>query len=592
DDAERAVVRGQQAFDRLARLAAPTVALVQGTAAGGGCELALACRARVATENARIGLPETKLGILPAWGGSMRLPRLIGFVPAVEIITGGRVLNAWRARRIGLVDSVVPREHLEREGLRLIAEMAAGGAPPRPKPALGHRLLGAVELGRDLVAKKAREKILAETKGFYPAPAAALEVVEAQHGKPAAEGFAAERRAVVELLFGPVARELIRIFRMTRDGSRPPIYAAADAAAPLREVAVIGAGVMGAGIAQVCAARGFATRVIDVVPGSLVRARAGIAAELKKLAERRELPAHEARKRLAACTFSTSLDGLRGVDLVIEAAPERRDLKDRILADASAAMRDDALIATNTSSFALAELARAVHRPERFLGLHFFNPAPKMPLVEVVRGPDAGVEVVERGVKFVKMLGKTPLVTADGPGFLVNRLLAPYFAAACDLAEAGTPIEAIDGDVEAYGFPMGPFTLMDTVGLDVLRDVGEHLGARGRGGVHPLVRRLADAKELGRKTGRGFYVWVDGKKTAPNRERLGVPSTSAAGPHPAGSLARRLVDVMIAEARAALADGLVPTADEVDLGAVFGIGYPAWRGGPLRDAERREGGAS
>jgi 3-hydroxyacyl-CoA dehydrogenase / enoyl-CoA hydratase / 3-hydroxybutyryl-CoA epimerase len=493
------------------------------------------------------------------------------------------------------VDAIVPRELLEREGARIAADLAAGRAPRRPKAPLVARLLEAASPGRRLVEKKARAAIAAETKGFYPAPAAALDVLMAQHGKSIAEGFALEQAKVGELLFGPPAQELIRLFKLTRDGSRPPIYARSSGAARVREVAVIGAGVMGAGIAQVCVLAGFPTRIVDTYPESLVRARAAILAELKKKLARRDLAPHDFKRRLASITFSTAIEGLRGVDLVIEAAPERREVKDSVLRAIAAAVREVALIATNTSSFPLAELAASVTHPERFIGLHFFNPAPKMPLVEVVRGPGSAEAAVERGVRFAKDLGKTPLVTADGPGFLVNRLLAPYLNEACKLAATGVPIPAIDRDLEAFGMPMGPFTLMDTVGLDVLKDVGDHLAARGGAGVHPMVLRLAEAKRFGRKSGRGFYRW----SAAGAKEGLDADATtgvtSQAPPNAAGSIAARLIDVMIAEGRAALADRLVPTAEEVDLGTIFGVGFPPWRGGLMRYAATRaraQGGAS
>ena len=582
DAARSAVGRGQAAFLRLSKLPYPTVALVHGAALGGGCELALACTARTATAKTKIGLPEVQLGILPAWGGSTRLPRLIGLLPAIELITAGRTLNAYRALKSGLVDSIVAPEHLEREGLRLIAGIRTGRPPVRPRPPLMKRLPVAFGFGRSFVGGKARTAILKETKGFYPAPLAALDVLLGQVDRRETEGFALELERVTELLFSPVAKELVRLFKLTRDGARPSVYAAANSAPPIRSVAVIGAGVMGAGIAQTAALRGFATRVIDKIPASLVRCRAVIAAEIKKKVARRDLEPHQARRMLAGLTFSTSLDGLRGVDLVIEAAPERRDIKDQVLRAVAAAVGPDAIIATNTSSFPLADLATSVLDPQRFVGIHFFNPAPKMPLVEVVCGPNTTESVVERAVKFAKDLGKTPLVVADGPGFLVNRLLAPYLADACKLAAEGVSITAIDADLEAFGMPMGPFTLMDTVGLDVLKDVGDHLAARGGAGVHPLVLKLAEAGRFGRKSGRGFYAWnKDGRRGAP--DPTAVPTSGAALP-PIGSIAKRLIDVMLAEARAALADGLVPTAEEIDLGTIFGIGFPAFRGGLMRHA--------
>jgi 3-hydroxyacyl-CoA dehydrogenase / enoyl-CoA hydratase / 3-hydroxybutyryl-CoA epimerase len=581
---QRLVMLGQNAMEALSRLPMPVVALIHGTCVGGGLELALACTARVATDQARLGLPETKLGILPAWGGSTRLPRLIGLVPAIELITAGKVVNAQRARRLGLVDSIAAFETMLKEASRFI-ELTRGGEPlARAKPPAMTRFLASTGPGRNLIAKKARARILTETRGHYPAPLAALDVILKQHGKARAEGFDLERQAVADLLEGPVARELLRLFRISRDSARPPIYAESSSAPPVKNVAVIGAGVMGAGIAQVCAAKGLAVRIVDSQPASLARARAAIDDELKRLVQRRDLTEFERRNRMMRVTFSTGIDGLAGLDLVIEAVPERRDVKDSVLRMVAAQVRRDALVATNTSSFALGDLMTSVAEPSRFLGLHFFNPAPKMPLVEVVRGPQTSDAALRRGIRFARDIGKTPLVVNDGPGFIVNRLLAPYFREACKLAADGVPITAIDGALEEFGMPMGPFLLMDTVGLDVLADVSEHLSARAGGDpLHDLVRRLAERRQLGRKSGRGFYVHRKNERVPNPDATEGVLPFAGWLPLPR-DISRRLVDVMIVEARAALAEKLVASPEEIDLATVFGIGFPPFRGGLMRYA--------
>jgi 3-hydroxyacyl-CoA dehydrogenase / enoyl-CoA hydratase / 3-hydroxybutyryl-CoA epimerase len=321
------------------------------------------------------------------------------------------------------------------------------------------------------------------------------------------------------------------------------------------------------------------------------RAAAMIAADLKKRVARRELKPHEARLRAARLTASTALDGLSGVDLAIEAAPERRDVKDAVLSGISAQVRADALIATNTSSYPLSDLATSVANPGRFLGLHFFNPAPKMPLVEVVRGGATSERATLMGVRFAKDLGKTPLVVADGPGFFVNRVLAPYLREACALAEEGVPIASIDAALSAYGMPMGPFALMDTIGLDVLKDAGDHFAARGLPGAHPVVARLFEAKRLGRKSGRGFYVWSKtGERSAPDDSVFAARTRATPTPD---AIMKRLVDAMANEARAAVKDGLVASETEADLGSIFGAGFPPFRGGLLRaTAPLAKGGAS
>ncbi len=584
-EAERLVTMGQEVYVALARLPMPRVALIHGTCVGGGLELALSCSARVATESAKLGLPETKLGILPAWGGSTRLPRLIGLVPAIEMITAGRIVNAFRARKAGLVDSICPRESMEREGRRLIAILREKGSLPRPKPPLAPRLLAAIPGGPGFVAKQARKKILAETHGHYPAPLRALDVIIEQHGQDPSVGMAAERKAVVELLATPVARELLRLFLLTRDSARPAIYSEAKDAPALREVAVIGAGVMGAGIAQVCATKGLAVRIIDAFPESLAKARKSIVDELRRLSDRRDITTYEAANRLSRVTFSTAIDGLRGVDLVIEAVPERRDVKDKVLRAVCAQVRDDAIVATNTSSFPLDDLAASVTIPERFMGLHFFNPAPKMPLLEVVCGSSTTEENLRRGVRFAKEIGKTAVVVADAPGFLVNRLLAPYFREACNLAAEGVPITVVDDALVAFGMPMGPFTLMDTVGIDVLRDASVHMAERTqRELLHPVVRDLAEKKDFGRKTGRGFYGWTKTGRGDPNPAAIRADRPAGSWMPLRDDITRRLIHVMVLEAKSALDEGLVPTPEEIDIATIFGIGFPPFRGGLMHYA--------
>jgi 3-hydroxyacyl-CoA dehydrogenase/enoyl-CoA hydratase/3-hydroxybutyryl-CoA epimerase len=583
-EAERLVMLGQNAYEDLARLPVPTVALIHGLCVGGGLELALACSHRVATDRARLGLPEVKLGIVPAWGGSTRLPRLVGLLPAIELITAGKIVNASRAARLGLVDKIVPAELLEQAARQIIA------APRTSAPArdpLTVRLLASVPAGRKLIRNRARAAILRETKGHYPAPLAALDVVLKQHRLPRAYGFDLERAAVAGLLGSPVARELIRVFKITRDGARPPIYSQSANADPVREVAVIGAGVMGAGIAEVCARAGMSVRVIDSQPASLARARAAIDTELRRLVQRKDLTESERQNRLVRTSFSTEINGLALMDLVIEAVPERLDVKEKVLRAISQGTRPGALIATNTSSYALEELAPSVTRPERFLGLHFFNPAPKMPLVEVVRGKMTGEEALRRGVRVVRDLGKTAVVVTDSPGFLVNRVLAPYLREACLMADEGVPMAVIDRELEAFGMPMGPFLLMDTIGLDVLADVSEHLRARHGGEpLHPAVLKLALGGDLGKKSGRGFYRH-DGARI-PNPS-TGFPDQPKEGwlplPH---QIVARLIGAMIAEAKSALKDGLVPVPEEVDIATIFGIGFPPFRGGVLRHAATQE----
>lgn len=591
--AEALVKRGQDLFERIATLPFPAVALIHGTCVGGGFELALACAARTATPDpaTRIGLPEVKLGILPAWGGSTRLPRLVGLSRAVPLITAGRTLNGLGALKAGLVDSVVPREHLVREGVALVEKLRKHEPVRRPDRSSRSWFLDRTPVGRMLVESLAKKAILAETKGFYPAPLAALRVLSEGATVSVATSLGIERREVLGLLQTPAHKNLLRLFQITRESRRPAIYRAGKDAPRFREVAVLGAGTMGAGIAALLARSGFAVRVIDPVPAALARARKLAVEEIRKLVGRKDLSRAEGARQAARLSFSTSVDGLRAMDLVIEAAPEKRELKEKLLAQAAALLKPGAILATNTSSFPVGELAAAVADPSRFVGLHFFNPPLKMPLLEIIRGPATSDAAVAAGLRLAAECGKTPIVVGDGPGFLVNRLLAPYFMEACRAAQEGVPVPVIDRAITDFGLPMGPFRLMDEVGLDIILDASRHMAAREGFGfaVHPFVEALVQQGRLGRKSGEGFYAYRKrdfGKRLGPSFARI-VKDFRRPGADPgqeAEAVRERLIGRMVAEARRVLGEGLVLAPEDVDIGTVFGIGYPAFRGGLLHDA--------
>ena len=571
-DAVREVVAaGQDAFSAWATLPVPTVALLDGVALGGGFELALACSRRAASESARVGLPEVMLGIIPAWGGCTRLTRLVGAVRALEAVTTGRTYNAVRALRAGLVDSVVPRALLLEEGRRL-----ARSAARKPKIATTHRLLAATGPGRMILRTQARKKILAATSGHYPAPLAAVDVITAQHGLSIASGLELERRTIAPLATGAVARSLLRVFKMTRPSARPAVLRAAHADPPPGCVGVVGAGVMGGAIARLLCAKGIAVRLVDPSDDALVRVRKALADDLERKSKSGDITRPEARRRLLLLAVATTPSGLSGADLVIEAVPERADLKRDVLAALAKVVGPTTVVASNTSSFPVHDLAAWFPDPARLVGLHFFNPVDKLPLVEIIRGGQTSDDAVRAAAKVAMELGKTPIVVGDGPGFLVNRLFTPYLRAACTSVLDGTPMKRIDDAVEAWGLAMGPFRMMDMIGLDVLDDVGRNLAARGLEGSHPLLTAVLARGFKGRKAGRGFYVWKgDGRVPNPAIPELaGRPTTES----PA-AVAARLLDVLATEARAAIADGTVESKDDLDLASILGMGFPAWRGG-------------
>ncbi len=582
------VKMGQDVFAKLARLAIKSVALVHGTCVGGGFELALACSSRIASDDrsTKLGLPEVKLGILPAWGGSVRLTKLVGASQAVGMITAGRLLGGESARRMGIVASVLPKELMVKEALSLLARLRKGECPLKVKRPLVQRLLDGTSVGRNQIRKKAKAAIEKETRGHYPAPLAALEVSLVSAGRSLEEGQALERESVLRLLETPVHKELLRLFQITRESQRPPVYGMGKSAPRMREVAVIGGGIMGAGIAALALGKGFGVRLIDKDPAALIKARALAESEIQRLAQKREISKAEAKTRLLRLSMATDFSGLLGIELAIEAVPEKRELKERVLKGLSEALRPDALLATNTSSFPIAELACSVRRPERFLGLHFFNPPGKMPLLEIIRGTATSENALARGIRFGSDLGKTVIVVGDGPGFLVNRLLAPYFQAALQWVTEGADPLAIDQAISAYGLPMGPFRLMDEIGLDVVLDASRHMAERPGSGfqVHPVLEKLVSGKHLGKKSGSGFLQHQDSasRTLAPEFASL-LPGARLTPDQKV--VTDRLLAIMVKEARAIQAEGLVLSASDIDIGTVFGLGFPAFRGGLLRAAE-------
>lgn len=602
-EADRLVRRGQELFTRISHLPCPTVALIHGTCLGGGLELALACDARTAAREPgiRIGLPEIKLGILPAWGGCTRMARTIGLQRTLELITSGRTVNVHRARRLGLVDSLVPREHMVAEGLALARSLRRDELPARKTGGARSLVMERNPLGRALLGALTRRAVQRATGGHYPAPEAAARALLQGFPMRVEEALDLERREVLDLLETPAHKNLLRIFRIGRPGRRPEVYQSAAEAPRPREAVVVGAGVMGAGITTLMVGRGLAVRLVDPEPRALARAWNQVRNELQRRVRRRDLESSRARLLEAQFTASTELRGLRRADLVLEAVPEKRGLKEQVLEEIGRQAPPEALLATNTSSFPVEELAGHVPGPERFLGLHFFNPPTRMPLLEVVRGPATSQDAVARGLAVADLLGKTPVVVGDGPGFLVNRLLTPYFMDACRLAQEGVAITEVDRALREFGMPMGPFRLMDEVGLDVILDAGRHMAGReGRSSsVHPLIEGLVDQGRLGRKLGEGFYRHTGRRlRPGPVFTRM-VREYMRPGGEPGRSreaIADRLMGRMVAEARKVIGEGLVLTPEDVDLATVYGIGFPPFRGGLLHHAERTRrghgGGAS
>lgn len=568
-DALAHIELGQRVCAQLEALPFPTVAAIHGFALGGGLELALACRYRIAVGDSKLalGLPEVQLGIHPGFGGTVRSVRLLGVRPAMNLMLTGRPIRTDRALRSGLVDRLVA----ERGELDEAARQLIRAAPAPHRPPLLERALSWPGV-RSLIHPALLKKVSAQARReHYPAPYAIVELWY-RYGARGAQAYAAEAHSIAELFTHETTRSLIRVF-LLQDRLKG---LAGRSERRLEHVHVVGAGVMGGDIAAWCALRGLAVtlqdRELKFIEPALTRARALFEKRLSTPAER-----SAALQRLQPDTEGA---GLADADLLIEAIFEDLDAKRALFSAAEARLRPEAVLATNTSSLTLESLAPALRTPGRLVGLHFFNPVAQMPLVEVVHGAGTDPEALAAAMAFTRRIDKLPLPCRSSPGFLVNRVLFPYLHEALHAAGEGVPLGAIDRAAVDFGMPMGPIELSDVVGLDVLLHVGD-IVTRELGQQAPAyvgeVRRMVQEGRLGRKSGRGFYTWREGK----------VVREPAADTSPPEDLADRLILALVNECVACLREGIVEDADLIDAGVIFGTGFAPFRGGPLHYARTR-----
>lgn len=584
-----AVVRSVHAlFDRIDNLPCTVVAAVGGPVPGGAFELCLAADTIVLASDGgtRVGLPETKLGLVPAWGGLHRLTRRVGVPAALDAILTGRLFDPRRAARIGLVDRTTPAAYLERVGADL-----ALGREPLVRRERGRKLflVDKNPLVRAVVRHKAKAALDEKTGGHYPAPYAALDAVLEAPYVP--RRLWAEREAIAagRLVTTTACSSLIGLFLGTEEQKKlaepPPGSSAPDTSASgIERVAVVGGGVMGAGIASAFANAGAEVRLVDLHRPALDRALAAHRADATKRARRRR--AKGAPASIDRLTASTTMDGLERADLVIEAVAEDLDVKHRVLSELER-RAPHAVLATNTSSLSVASLAEGLSRPERFGGLHFFNPVARMPLVEVIDGPNTSASVRRLLARAAVDLGKTPVLVGDVPGFVVNRLLGPYLDEAVHGFVQGASIERVDAAAREFGMPMGPFELLDEVGLDIALHASKSLYAGYGERMQPTegLGRLVHPRRLGKKTGLGFYVHAKGKRPQP-AEDLGE-FRGRRGINPASDeVFEAALLAFVAEAVRCLEEGVVATAAELDLAVVLGTGFAPFRGGPLHHVDR------
>jgi 3-hydroxyacyl-CoA dehydrogenase/enoyl-CoA hydratase/3-hydroxybutyryl-CoA epimerase len=581
--------RGHELFGRVAALPFPTVAAIHGACMGGGTELALCCDWRVASEHekTKIGLPEVQLGLIPGLGGTQRLPRLIGVPAALDLILTGKQVSASRARKLGLVDETCHPAILDRVAISLLArgKRRGGGAA---KTGIGGRVADLVArspLGGKLVYDKARAGVLEKTGGHYPAPLRAVDVVEKGLRLPLAQGLQVEADAFVELVVGETAKSLIGIFRMKNrvEGKAAEL---AKSARPVPRAGVIGAGLMGAGIAQGIAHRGTPVVLKDKDLASLARGMKYCADREGELVARRRQTDVEAREAMARLHPTIEYEPLRHLDFVVEAVFEDVTVKHQVIREVEAVAPESLIFASNTSTIPIAELAQASARPQQVVGMHFFSPVHKMPLVEVIRHPATAPDVVATTVALGRAMGKTVIVVDDGPGFFTSRVLGPFLNEAVWCLVEGATIEEVDAALKGWGWPAGGLQLLDEVGIDVAYHAGQVLIARLGDRIdapQAFERLIADGRK-GRKAGKGFYRY-GGKEKEPDPAVYGLLGWQPR-PLPAAEIAERCWLQMLNEVARTIEERIVTDPDVVDIAVIFGLGFPPFRGGILREADR------
>jgi 3-hydroxyacyl-CoA dehydrogenase / enoyl-CoA hydratase / 3-hydroxybutyryl-CoA epimerase len=575
--------QGQAIFNKIEDLKVPTMALVDGICLGGGLEMILCCDKIIASDNPKtaIGLPEVLIGVLPGFGGTYRLPKRVGLTTALDMILTGKQIRSKKAKQIGLVDEVMPAERLlALSGDYLFKNLAR-------KKTFTETLTAKASdnfLARKIIFQKAREQVLQNTKGFYPAPLKILDHLEANYGKKRSTYLAKEAKAFAELSQTSQSKNLQHIFFLQDDAKK---MAYTGDLKKIEKGAVLGAGVMGGGIAWLFANNDQAPIMKDINVQGLELGLKQSSEVFSKALKRKKMSADEFQRKQRSISAQLDYSGFKNVDLVIEAVVENMDIKKKVFAEVEKQVSEDCLLTSNTSSLSVNEMAKALSKSERFAGLHFFNPVHKMPLVEIIRHDNVSEKTIQSLYKWALKVKKTPIVVNDCPGFLVNRILAPFLNEAAYLLKEGVSIQDIDRAVLNFGMPMGACRLMDEVGLDVCAHVGEIMekGLGERAKACDLSHLAVEKKLLGKKNGQGFYLYDEaGKQLDVNGAMLDIlPKKTQTMDET--TIQMRVFLPMINEAANILDEKIVDSAATVDLGLIFGIGFPPFRGGLLRYAD-------
>ena len=593
-DLTRWILETDAVFSALEDLAAPSVVAINGVGVGGGFELCLTASYRAMSQAAQVGLPETKLGLFPGWGGTVRLSRLCGADTAIEWIAGGEQWSAADALKAGAVDAVTAPGDLREAALGMLREAADGKLDWKGRRAekTAPLKLNAIEAGMVFASSKAF--VAGKAGPHYPAPLAAIEVIEKGAGKGRDEALAIEAAGFAKIAKTSTAHALVSVF-LGDQAVKRVAKKQAKAARPVKRAAVLGAGIMGGGISYQSASRGVPVLMKDIAPKALEAGVAEATKLVEKQVERGKLTTGKMAQVLAGITPTLSYGDFGSVDFVVEAVVESEAVKKKVLAEVEALLPEHAILATNTSTISVTRLATALKRPESFCGMHFFNPVPRMPLVEVIRAEKSSAAAVATAVAYAQALGKTPIVVADCGGFLVNRVLFPYFTAFDLLLKDGVDYERIDKAMEKWGWPMGPALLVDVVGIDtcVHADtvLAEAYPDRMRHAGTSAIEALVGAGRLGQKSAKGFYAWKPEKKGPPSKqsdpEAKAIVGGLAKGRAEVSDevIVERMMLPMLLESSRVLEEGIVATPVEVDMAMIYGLGFPPFRGGIFRWAD-------
>ena len=609
NDAYRKVSEGQEILGKIETLPFPTIAVINGACMGGGLELALACTYRVATTDPKVklGLPEVNLGIIPGFGGTQRLPRLIGLSESLGMILAGKIIDVKKAIKIGLIDLIIREEFFEKSINEFVSGILKDGEDHHILENRNHiykkrffqeNLL----LGKFAIFYLARKNLLAKTKGQYPAPLAALDVIIRTYNiDNRKDGFKIEAEEFSKLAYGPICKNLIGLFftgeEIKKDfGVNNKTDNKEISIKEIKNAGLLGAGVMGGGIAWLFSNYNIPVRMKDITQNAISLGYNQVLKIYSQLKKVKKYDDNQINIKIDRITSSIDYTGFDISDIVVEAIVENMEIKKKSLAELENNLKTDAIIASNTSSLSITEMGSILKHPERFAGMHFFNPVNRMPLVEVIRGHKTSDETIASIVKLSKDLGKTPIVVKDVPGFLVNRILLPYINEASSLLLEGADFQKVDKIIEKFGMPMGPFTLADVVGIDVGYKVAKilHTGYGERMNVCPLLEEISHNKELlGKKSNKGFFKYnKDGKTLGSNpeidsiiknvKEKNNIKKSHLNNQN----IIDRCMLIMINEASRCLEEGVVKNANYLDMAIIMGAGFPAFRGGILRYADQ------